>query len=205
MPVDLTFSFSRSNVLEDVTTKYALREEIGISFVYYNYQSLELGDLSNVISALMKQLCRKKDAIPPWLLKFKHDSYHSSSASSQDSFISLATTFNEVFLIIDALDECPKDERPHIIQFITEVTDKLPRAKIFVTSRRESDIVDAFESSNTPTIKIEAENVAADIKLYVTDEVNRLRRGYGGKKLQLQNDSLEEEIIRTLTDKAEGM
>ena len=153
----------------------------------------------------MKQLCRKKDVIPPWLLRFKHDSYHSSTASTQDSFISLARTFDEVFLVIDALDECPKDERSHIIQFITEVTNTLPRTKVFVTSRRESDIVDAFESSNTPTIKIEAENVAADIKLFVTTEVNRLRRGYGGKRLQLQNDTLEERIIRILTDKAEGM
>ncbi|OCL11618.1 hypothetical protein AOQ84DRAFT_422946, partial [Glonium stellatum] len=153
----------------------------------------------------MKQLCRKKDSIPKWLLKFKENSYDSSTVSKQDPFISLAETFDTVFIIIDALDECPRDERHKILQFVTEIVNKLPCAKIFVTSRRESDIVDAFQSNETPTIQIKAESVAADIELFAKDEVSRLRKIQGGKRLRLQNDALEEKIVTTLADRAEGM
>lgn len=194
-----------SNVVEDITTRYAVRDEIGVSFAYYNYRAPELGDLFNILSSFMKQLCRKKEEVPSWLLKFKHDSYSPAYASRQDSFISLAKTFEEVYLAIDALDECPRDQRHRVIQFITEVTTELPCIKIFVTSRRELDIVDAFESRNIPTIKIEAENVAADIELFVSTEVKRLTRTCDGRRLYIQNSSLEEKIIRTLASNAEGM
>jgi ankyrin repeat domain-containing protein 50 len=184
-----------------------LDENIAICFAYYNYRTLELQDPSQIAAALIKQLCRKRDDIPPWLLKFKHDSLSSSTASKQESFIKLAEDleFKEVFVVIDALDECPERERYHIICFITEVMKSLRCAKIFVTSRRESDIVRAFEDSNTPTIQIKAENVAADIENFVQSEVKKLRKGFYGKKLHLTSDVLEARIIQTLTEKAEGM
>jgi hypothetical protein len=108
-------------------------------------------------------------------------------------------------VVIDALDECPEHERYHIIAFIAKIVTTLPCAKVFVTSRRESDIVRAFEDSKAPTIQIRAENVAADIGLYVHSEVKKLRKGCHGKKLHLNSDTLEEKIILTLTEKAEGM
>lgn len=159
------------------------------------------------MAALIKQLCQKRDTIPPWLLKFKYDSLSTSTASKQESFIKLAKDleFKEVFVVIDALDECPMHERHHIICFIIGVMKALRCAKIFVTSRRVSDIVRAFKESSTPTIQIKAENVAADIESFVHNEVKKLRKGYYGKKLQLTSDILEAKIVQTLTEKAEGM
>jgi len=127
--------------------------------------------------------------------------------SKQESFIKLAEDldFKEVYVVIDALDECPERERHHVIRFITEVINSLRCAKIFVTSRRESDLVRAFEEGSTPTIQIKTENVAADIEGFVQSEVKKLRNGYHGKKLYLADDTLEARIIQTLTEKADGM
>ncbi len=167
----------------------------------------ELQDLSQITAAFIKQLCRKRDTIPYWLLKFKHDSLSPSTVSKQESFIKLVEDldFNEVYVIIDALDECPECERHHVIRFITEVVNCLCCVKIFVTSRRESDIVRAFEESSTRTIQIKTENVAADIESFVQSEVEKLRNGYHGKKLYLTDDILKAKIIQTLTEKADGM
>jgi ankyrin repeat domain-containing protein 50 len=161
-------------------------------------------DPVQIVGSLIKQLCRKGDTIPDWLLKFKRDSLSLSDTIKQASFISLAETFEEVFLVIDALDECPKTERHEIIGFINKVVTGLPRAKVFVTSRREEDIVTAFEDG-THTIQIKTENVTADVELYVRSEVKKLRKGENGKKLYLSSDALEGKIIRELTEKAEGM
>lgn len=98
-------------------------------------------------------------------------------------------------MVVDALDECPQGERPHIISFITEVMKALCCAKIFVTSGREPDIIRAFEENNTPTIQIQAENVAGDIKTFVCGEVQKLRKGFHGRKLYLTSDVLEERVI----------
>ena len=193
-----------SNVLEYITTKFALRVDVGISFAYYNYRNPEFGDHRNIIGALIKQLCQKKDHVPSELLELRRNSHSNSTASNPDLFISLAESFKEVFIIFDALDECPRPQRPEIISFIGKVVAKTQCAKVFITSRREGDILQAFEGK-TSTIQIEAKNIAADVALYVRDEVAELREGRHGKRLYLTSDQLQEEIISTLVGKADGM
>lgn len=192
-------------MLEHVTTERALHKDVGIGFVYYNYQSTEMRDVSQIIVALIKQLCRKKDVVPPGFLKVKQDAMDPSQLGNQESFITVASEFREVVVIIDALDECPKDARNRILGFLSGVANNLPCAKVFVTSRRERDIEEAFMKLKTPIIEIEAGSVAADISSYVRSEVKRLRDGYDGKRLYLKNDTLEMTIVRTLTEKADGM
>ncbi len=192
----------RSNVIEHITAQYGTRKEIGVSFVYYDYKKPELGDPSRVIAALIKQLCRRKERIPSDLLKFKRDSLRPSFESLQGLFTSLADSFQHCFLIIDALDECPSVARHQILGFFSNV---LPHVKIFITSRKEDDISLAFEEIKAPIIKIEAGNVAEDIESFVSSEVKQLRKGYNGKKMYLSSNSPEETVIRTLTNKAEGM
>lgn len=194
-------------MLEYITAECALQENIAICFAYYNYRTPELKDPSKIIAALVKQLCRKRDTISPWLLKFKHDSLDPSIAGTQESLLRLVEELEleKVYIVIDALDECPEEERHRIIGIISEVMKALSGARIFITSRRESDILRAFEECSTPTIQIQADNVAADIERFVCDEVKKLRKGYHGKKLHITNDFLVERVIKTLTQKAEGM
>ena len=152
----------------------------------------------------MKQLCQKLDEIPPWLLKYKQDSHSPSAACTVDSFCEVGQTFDTVIIVVDALDECPREERDKIIGFITTCVSNL-HAKALVASRREGDILEAFQSSNIPKIEIQADNVMGDIQIFVCDEVKRLREGYHGKRLYIKDDALEETVIRSLTDKSEGM
>jgi len=186
-------------VLEHITAERALRKEVGICFAYFNYQSAEMQDLSQTILAIMKQLCRRKSNIPPGFLRVKQDSLHPSAIGNQDQ------DFNEIFLIIDALDECLREKRHDVLGFITKIGESVPHAKIFVTSRRKQDISEVFERLNTPTIQIEAKNVAADLFKYVSSEIQRLRHGYNGKRLYMKSDALERKIVETLTEKADGM
>jgi hypothetical protein len=192
-------------VLEHVTTERSLHKDVGIGFAYYNYQSTEMRDVSQIIVALIKQLCRKKDVVPLGFLKVKQDAMDPSQLGNQESFITVASEFREVVVIIDALDECPKDARNRILGFLSGVANNLPCAKVFVTSRRERDIEEAFMKLKTPIIEVEAGSVAADISSYVRSEVKRLRNGYDGKRLYLKNYALEMTIVRTLTEKADGM
>lgn len=196
---------SRSNVLEHITTHRASRKEVGICFAYYNYQSPDMEALSLIISALIKQLCRSRDAIPTSFMRLKQDSMHASTVGNIDSFITIAKKFDEVFLLIDGLDECSQQKRHLVHGFLSAAVDTLPRLKVFVTSRREQDILRAFEKLTTPTIEVEAKSVAGDILSYVTDEIKRLSAGDNGQQLFVKSDMLRQKIVQTLTAKADGM
>lgn len=126
---------------------------------------------------------------------------------TRDRFASLIEKLSEVYVVFDALDECAEKDREGIIGFITDiVTMNSPcHVKVFVTSRREMDIVKAFEDRRIPTIPILARNVAADIETFAYSEIKRLRAGVHGKTLWITNDELEEKIAQTLARKADGM
>jgi hypothetical protein len=197
----------RSNVIEDITARIGLQEDTALCFVYYNYRNTQLSDVSQIIAALVKQLCRKKDHIPRDLLQVKHDASSPSLVGTKDIFMSLVEDLRQVYVVFDALDECPEQERKAILGFITGMaTASIPcDVKVFATSRREMDIAEAFEDKRIPTIQIRAENVAADIETFARSQVDKLRAGEHGKRLYITSDELKEKIIQTLAGKAEGM
>jgi ankyrin repeat domain-containing protein 50 len=193
-------------VIEYITAQRVLDETVGIAFAYYDYQSSELFTVTNIITALVKQLCRKKRAIPSGFLKTKQDALPPSQLGDGESFTMAAAQFQENFLILDALDECAKADRYKILEFLRQiVNDHRLFIKVFITSRREGDIESEFRRLNRPTIMVEARSVAADISKYVSDETRNLRQGRGGKRLYVKSDALELKIIETLTEKADGM
>lgn len=138
-------------------------------------------------------------------MKFKQDSMHPSALGNRDSFITVAQKFDEVFLLIDGLDECSREKRHLVHGFLSDAVNALPRLKVFVTSRREQDILRAFEKLTAPMIEVEAKSVAADISSYVADEIKRLSAGDNGQQLIVKSDMLRQKIIHTLTAQADGM
>ncbi|KAJ6178148.1 hypothetical protein N7519_008609 [Penicillium mononematosum] len=104
-----------------------------------------------------------------------------------------------MYLLIDALDECSSDHRVH-----PRLCRDLP-AKIFITSRREADIIDGFHSADVLKVNIQAADVADDIKLFVHNQVAKFRQRGNGKRLYLSEDSLVPIITSSLTEQSDGM
>jgi hypothetical protein len=176
-------------------------------FAYYNYQNSQLGNISELLAALIKQLCRRRSSIPPSLLQIKLDALPPSLVSSRDNFVTLAEGLRQVYVIFDALDECPESQRYEILGFITDMLTVTTscHVKFFITSRREMDLAKAFEGKNMPTIQIRPGNVTADINTFVRIQVEKLQRGQHGKTLYITSEELKEKIIDTLSSKADGM
>lgn len=155
---------SSSNVIEDITTKIGLQDDAAICFAYYNYRDAQLKELHKVVTALLKQLCRKKDQLPRDLLQTQHDALPSSLVGTQESSESLIEDLPQVYVVFDALDECPEQERGDILGFISGIVTAQVQChvKIFVTSRNQTDIAKAFNDRKIPTIKVQTKNVTAD-------------------------------------------
>ncbi|KAF2714347.1 ankyrin, partial [Pleomassaria siparia CBS 279.74] len=196
-----------SNVIEDITAKNGLREDTAVCFVYYNYRDMQLKELHQIVAALLKQLCRRRNRIPYNLLQTKNDALSPALVGTQERFVSLVEDLGQVYVVFDALDECPEQERGDILGFITGiVTARIGcHVKVFVTSRNEMDIAKAFEDKHIPTIQIQAENVAADIETFARGQIEKLQAGENGKTLYINSVELKEKIVQTLAMKAQGM
>lgn len=78
----------------------------------------------------------------------------------------LSKTFDQVFLIVDALDECqPRQNVPSLTTRLSR--DISYNFKVFLTGRREIDIEIEFTRENSHTLQIEAKKVNEDIKTFV--------------------------------------
>ena len=170
--------------------------------MYYDYQAAEQQNQNHVVRAMLKQLCRTRKLSPEHLLEAKRKAL---PVGSTEDLKAVARTYRGLFIVVDALDECTEDNRPEIISVFREVLQFLPVVKVFVTSRPEPDISIFMEDAGTPTLKVDASFMAPDIEKFVTDEVRDLRLGRNGVHLHIKSDDLAEDIVRTLTERADGM
>ncbi|KAK5657585.1 hypothetical protein OQA88_3159, partial [Cercophora sp. LCS_1] len=121
-------------------------------------------------------------------------------------FTYVVEKFRRVHLTFDALDECDGREK-WLLPFLCGLVDRyrrhpelLVQMKIFVTSRRQRDIEQAF--SAVPTIHIVAQNVDSDIRSFVGYQLQqRLDDGSLGSV----HFRLKDEIANRLAAKANGM
>lgn len=122
-----------------------MNNNVGVAFAYFKYDSAESQQPSQIVSTFIKQLCWKKQQIPQFFLDFYHaynrDGRIPAFDKYKDSFFRLVSSFDQVFIVIDALDECKQEEqneilnRERIINFIFDLIDGLkdesPCAKVF--------------------------------------------------------------------------
>jgi len=107
--------------------------------------------------------------------------------------------FNEVFIIIDALDECR--QREELLEIIEEVAGwRIGKLHMLTTSRKEIDIKESFDPLiNCQGIDIQR-SIVKDIRDYVQQRLQsdiRLRRW-------CENPQVLREIETILVGKADG-
>jgi hypothetical protein len=104
-----------------------------------------------------------------------------------------STSTREVYLVIDALDECSRSDRSNLLAFINSLA-SCKQLRLFMTSRREPDISAGLAPMDLDTIDLLESHVDPDIVVYIR---NRLREdtsinkwGPDGKKI------IEEALVK---------
>lgn len=106
--------------------------------------------------------------------------------------------YQQVTIIVDALDECEPKARKNLITKFHLLIDRLNGSfstvfRIFLSSRRDQDIADALK--DTPKLAIEATDNREDIAKFISDKIDPLKI----------KSHLKEEICSTLQNKSEGV
>lgn len=101
---------------------------------------------------------------------------------------------DEVFLIIDAMDECPvkdHDGRSSLLEFIEQLSSKHPsKLHILATSRPEPDIRSRLEQYLNVDLEI---GLAGDVETFVRDQISKGR-------LSRWDESVKERALNKLLD-----
>ncbi|KAJ3390775.1 hypothetical protein HDU84_007020 [Entophlyctis sp. JEL0112] len=157
-----------------------LRQRNLLGAVFYaKHDNEKRNSAKNLITTLAFGLCEWSTQFSRILLEQRSKLQDLSSKSLSELFKSLISNPLEklfeqsahrlpVVIVVDALDECGKmNHRAEILDIFSTHCAKLPEnVKVFVTSRMEDDIVEAFAQLPTSILEPSSEQNQADALLY---------------------------------------
>src|SRR6266851_7932599 len=158
-----------STIIEEIET---MRKSglASLAMFYYDFREDQKKDLRGLISSVLVQLCHQSDSYCDILSKFYIDHANGSQHPGDDELIRCLKHILElpgqapIFLIVDALDECPDTTallppREKVLMLLEDLVDlQLPNLRICVTSRPEADIKPVLEPITFRSISLHDES-----------------------------------------------
>ena len=187
-------------------------ESARLAYFYCDFRDEDKQNCRNLVLSILSQLAVQSSSYCDIIshLYSTHDHGRrkpSDGALTQylKKMLSLPTR-GPVYLIIDALDECPNHtgmptSREEVLDLIQDLVDlRLPKVHICVTSRPEIDIQTALEPLSSLRISLHDQcEQTQDIIDYVTSIV------YSDKMMRRWREEERSLVIKTLSERAAGM
>ena len=183
-----------------------------LAFFYCDFREDQKKDLRGLLSSLLVQLCHQSDSYSNILSKLylghvdglRHPSDEVLAECLKD-ILSLPG-HAPVYLIVDALDECPNatsipSPRDEVLNLIEDlIKSEISNLRVCVTSRPETDIKDILEPLVLHTVSLHDESgQKRDIEEYIRSVINTNKKN---KRWKAADKQL---VIDVLTEKADGM
>lgn len=176
-------------------------QDVAVACIFFNYQERIEQTARNVIASLLKQLIQKqsKASVDVKSLYNKHIKKNTRPELGElvKALQSDIKSYSKVFIIADALDECPEDNsvRQHILAELRSLTAAL---NLMFTSRYLTAIEREFQVARRLDIQADDDDIRQYIRGRISGE-HRLARHIRGDL------ALRDDIINTIVDKARGM
>jgi hypothetical protein len=172
-----------------------------VVYFYFDFADNKKQTVANLLKSVVYQLIAPEEAIPESAANL-YTKCNGLQQPNLDELVGVViaevSRAGRTFLIIDALDECPKEERA--LFFETFVQGSLPsNLNVLVTSRKESDIDAALGPSFSRTICIQNAAIDADVRVHVDKAITRDAR------LLKWKPAIREEILNAIVEGSHGM
>ena len=202
-----------STIIEDVD---AMRKAglASLAFFYFDFREEEKTGLRGLLSSLLAQLCHQSDRYCDILSKFYSDHAKGLRRPSDASLVGcLRDLLNfpglaPVYIIVDALDECPntsttsvRSSRAEVLNHLEElINSRIPNLRICVTSRPEADIKNVLDPLIPRPVSLHDQaGQKRDIEEYIKSVISTHPKNRSWKEEHKQL------VIDVLTGKAGGM
>lgn len=189
-----------ATVVENLRMKYEDQQNIIVTHLYCNFRLNQKVD--QLLASSAKQLAKNPSLCPEALKKLGEQCQNQKRQPKLREIASLIQSltplYARVFVVIDALDECP-ETGGNRERFLYELLQLQMHCKfqLFATSRPLPGIQDKFQASHIANLEIRASE--HDIRIYLEANMSRL------PKFVSQDDGLQEEIKSNVVSSADGM
>jgi hypothetical protein len=183
-----------------------------LAMFYYDFREDQKRDRRGLLSSVLFQLCDQSDSYHDILSTFYSTHRHGAQSPSEDELIRCLKKLSElpgqapIFLIVDALDECPNTSslsspREKVLMLVEDlIHSRLPNLRICITSRPEANIKYVLEPLSFRSVSIHDESgQKEDIENYIKSVVNTNRN------MQRWKPEHKQLVIDVLVERADGM
>jgi hypothetical protein len=172
-----------------------------VVYYYFDFADNKKQAVANLLKSVIYQLIASEELIPDSAASL-HSRCNGLQEPNLDELLEVAiaevSQTGRTFLMIDALDECPKEERQ--VFFEAFVKGPLPgNLNVLITSRKEPDIEAALGPSFSRMICIQNSVIDADVRVHVGKAIARDAR------LLKWKPAIRDEILAAIVDGAHGM
>jgi hypothetical protein len=199
-----------SSIVQDILGM-CVSGQASLAFFYCDFREDQKKDGRGLLSSLLVQLCGQSDTGYDALFKFYKAHDKGSRHASDHELVQCLKHVLEipeqltVYVVIDALDECPKTSLPspreQVLKLVKELVEsQIPNLRICVTSRLEADIEAVLHPLAHRFVSLHGENgQVQDIAEYVKFVVNT------DSAMQKWREEDRKHVVEVLTRKADGM
>jgi hypothetical protein len=183
-----------------------------LAYFYFDFKDTAKQDSRALLSSLLLQLSDQSDIFCDALFSLYSAHKRGSEQPTDDSLAqclkNMLTMTGQVpiYLIIDALDECPNDSgipssRERVLKLVKELVGlHHPSLRFCITSRPEFDIRTALKPSASQQLSLHDESgQKQDVVDYVTSVVR------SDERMKRWRDDDKAMIVEKLTERADGM
>ena len=192
--ISLTPGYASSLVIDSLCDQ-AMEEDLVVAWLYCDYNSQQEQTVINMMGAILKRLVGRE--IPEDIRKAFKEGRRPLLADLMRLLRIAIASLPQVFICIDALDECLPKNLPELVESLRDIVREFPKTRIFLTGRPHvgEDIQRYFPRAVVIPISPDQD----DIRNYV---VMRLDRDI---ERAAMNDDLRAEIVKIVLDKLSNM
>jgi hypothetical protein len=200
-----------SAIIEDIDTMRK-SDLASLAFYYCDFREDQKKDRRGLLSSLLVQLCHQSDSYCDILSNFYLEHRRGSQQPRDESLVRCLKHLLKipgqapVYLIVDALDECPNtfampSPREKVLMLLKELVESdLPNLHLCVTSRPETDIKAVLDPLTFRSVSLHDEiGQIEDIDNYIKLVVNT------DSKMRSWKAEDKQLVIDVLTKNADGM
>jgi hypothetical protein len=176
------------------------------AFAYFFFDGKDGQKESQTVGSLIRSLIRQFSAtyggVPTVLTKLYHSCHDGGSQPSVESLqatlLLILEAFDDVYIVLDALDECA--ERKDVLKWIKQMTSwRKNKLHLSATSRPEEDIAKHLRLLDPDHVYIKQDLVGRDVERYINSIL------YDEDSFEQWGDEINVDIKNTLLKSAEGM
>jgi ankyrin repeat domain-containing protein 50 len=186
--------------VDHLVSQCLAQKTVGIVHIYFRYNDEKQQTVAEMAESILQQLIQRRGTIDPDI-KAMHENHTAKKIRpTAKTLINLIESqvekLERVFMVIDALDECPESKRREFLRELNRLPSKI---NLFLTSRDDTKISPLV--AQEVIIRASDDDAHRYVESCLEEENDNPRLGY---HLQVE-PLLREGIIKKVTQRADRM